>query len=348
MDTGFKISGIAHVGLIGIAMFGMPLFSADPGETIQISEVSLITTNDFAALSSGNPAPPAIVPDAVLPKPAEPEPVADEPIGDTDLDPTAPIAQTDNIGSLPPQTAEPAPPKPAKTISNAVVETPTDPVKPLPTPKPAVIDVPTPQEPPKPQPEPEQPSAPKESTTKIVTEADKPDSKLAPSSSLRPRGRPKNLKLAEAPKPKPEPKPDPEPISDPVADAIAKAIEDDIAKAMAEAASEPAAVVGPPMTGAETSGLVFAIQQCWNVPVGLENDASNVITMGVKLNRDGTLEEEPRRIAPISGSAAGILQAFEAARRALIRCQPYDLPADKYETWREIEIVFNPQQMVLR
>lgn len=346
MDTGIKISGVAHGVLIGVAMFGAPLFSADSGETIQVSEVSLITTEDFAAMSSGNTAPAGPKPDAVLPKQTEPEPIEDEAVGEVDLDQTAPIAHTENIGTLKPLTSETAPPMPAKTISNTVVETPTDPVKPLPTSKPAVIEVPTPKEPAKPLPE--EASAAKESTTKIVTEADQLDSKLAPSSSSRPRGRPKNLKVIEVAKPKLEPKIEPEIVAEPAEDAIAKAIAEDLARALAEEASQPAAVAGPPMTGAETSGLVFAIQECWNVPVGLENDSSNIITMGVKLKRDGTLEEEPRRIAPLSGSAAGILQAFEAARRALIRCQPYDLPVEKYETWREIEIVFNPQQMVLR
>ena len=333
MDTGIKISGIAHGVLIGVAMFGAPIFSADDEKTIQISTVSLITTEDFDVMATGNTAPAAPTSDAVLPAPSDAEPIENEPDGDVDLDPTAPIAQTENIGALEPQTSEPAPPKPAKTISNTVVETPTDPVKPLPTP----------QEPPKP--EPDAASAPKESTTKIVTEADESESKLAPSSSSRPRGRPKNLKVAEAPKPKPKPEAKP---AKPAEDAIAKAIAEDLARALAEESSQPAATAGPPMTGAETSGLVFAIQECWNVPVGLENDSSNIITMGVKLKRDGTLEEEPRRLAPLSGSAAGILQAFDAARRALFRCQPYDLPAEKYETWREIEIVFNPEKMVLR
>ena len=72
------------------------------------------------------------------------------------------------------------------------------------------------------------------------------------------------------------------------------------------------------------------------------------VTLGISLTKDGRLAEEPRRVAPLSGSASGILQAYEAARRALIRCQPYDMPADKYETWREMEIVFNPRNMVLR
>lgn len=348
METGVKISGVAHGVLIGVALFGAPIFSADAEKTIQISEVSLITTDEFAAMASGSVASAPEKPAEVQPAPTEAAPEEVEPVGEVELNPTAPIAETENIGELKPLAEETAPPKPSKTISNVVVETPTDPVKPEPTPKPAVIEVPTVQEPEPPKPEPEKPSAPKESTTKIVTEAEKPDSKLAPASSSRPKGRPKNLKLAEKPKPTPKPEPAEKPKSDPAADAIAKAIADDLAKAAADANSTPAAVAGPPMTGSEKSGLVFAIQKCWNVPVGLENDASNIITMSVKLTRDGNLQEEPRRIAPLSGSAGGILQASEAARRALHRCAPYDLPADKYEQWKEIEIVFNPQQMVLR
>jgi hypothetical protein len=346
VDTGVKISGIAHGVLIGIAMFGMPLFSADSENAIQISEVSLITSDQFAAMASGSTAP-ASKPTEVLPKPVEPtqEPEFEEPVGEVETQTTAPVAQTENIGELRPVTEEPAPPKPAKTISNAVVEAPTEPVKPTLAPKPSVIETPSPSEPPKPKPE--ATSAAKESTTQIVTEAETPDSKLAPAQSSRPKGRPRNLKPAEAPRPKPETETKPDTTSD-VEDTIAKAIADDLAKAAAKPSNQPASVTGPPMTGSETSGLVFAIQQCWNVPVGLENDSSNIITMGVKLTREGKLAEPPRKLAPLSGSAAGILQAYEAARRALIRCQPYDLPIEKYETWKEIEVVFNPQQMVLR
>tara|TARA_R110002096_G_scaffold22170_9_gene71587 strand:- start:26093 stop:27163 length:1071 start_codon:yes stop_codon:yes gene_type:complete len=356
MDTGVKISGIAHGVLIGIAAFGMPLFSADNDNTIRISEVSLITSDEFAAMSSGNTAP-AAKPAEIQPTPTEttpteptPEPEVDTPVGEVETDPIAPIAQTENVGELQPLTDEPASPKAAKTISNAVVEAPTDPVKPTLAPKPAVIEAPSKVDPPQPTPKPEVAAA-QESTTKIVTEADKPDSKLAPARSARPQGRPKNLKLAEKPKPaiKPETKTaESDPVAEPAVDPIAAAIAADLAAAVAEAANQPADVAGPPMTGSETAGLVFAIQQCWNVPVGLENDASNIITMGVKLTREGRLAEEPRKLAPQGGSAAGILQAYESARRALIRCQPYDLPIEKYETWKEIEIVFNPQQMVLR
>ena len=46
------------------------------------------------------------------------------------------------------------------------------------------------------------------------------------------------------------------------------------------------------------------------------------------------------------GVAATFQQAFEAGRRALIRCSPYDLPRDKFAQWRNIEVVFNPEGMV--
>ena len=92
--------------------------------------------------------------------------------------------------------------------------------------------------------------------------------------------------------------------------------------------------------------LVLNIRQCWNVPVGLENDSSNVIIMGIKLGIDGNLEEDPVNLSPNSG--VGMIQAYEAARRAVLRCQPYKLPADAYEYWREMEIELDPSEMVVK
>ena len=50
------------------------------------------------------------------------------------------------------------------------------------------------------------------------------------------------------------------------------------------------------------------------------------------------------------GSAAAARQAFEAARRAIIRCgaSGYDLPTEKYDRWRNIEMTFNPEKMRIR
>ena len=47
---------------------------------------------------------------------------------------------------------------------------------------------------------------------------------------------------------------------------------------------------------------------------------------------------------------AAALQAYEAARRAIIRCgtNGFDLPQESYDRWRQIELVFNPEGMRLR
>ena len=355
MDAGFKISGFAHLVLIGIAIFGAPLFSSDEENAIQISEVSLITLEDFASLTSVAPPVSETLINIIKPVEVEPTPVEVEPtpveveptpveveptpveISDAEIEPTAPIASIDSIGELTPELNENTPSKPSDTISNIISETPKDPIKPEVSSKPLIIEVPSPEElEPNFVKEQEPASAVKESTTKTVTEAEERESELVPSSSSRPKRRPKNLKVVEIKKP------------DLIKDAIARSMAEEKVNEVIVKDNQLKKVVGPPLTGGETNTLMFAIQQCWNVPVGLENDSSNIITMGIKLTQDGRLEGEPKRLAPNTGSGAGILQAYEAARRALIRCQPYDLPAEKYETWRDIEIVFNPEQMVLR
>jgi hypothetical protein len=50
------------------------------------------------------------------------------------------------------------------------------------------------------------------------------------------------------------------------------------------------------------------------------------------------------------GSQAAAQQAYEAARRAILRCgtNGYDLPAESYDYWRQVELIFNPEGMRLR
>jgi hypothetical protein len=50
------------------------------------------------------------------------------------------------------------------------------------------------------------------------------------------------------------------------------------------------------------------------------------------------------------GSESAALQAFEAGRRAVIRCAKdgYDLAPDKYGQWNVLNLVFDPSGMRLR
>jgi hypothetical protein len=73
------------------------------------------------------------------------------------------------------------------------------------------------------------------------------------------------------------------------------------------------------------------------------------VTLAAELSADGSVIAssirliEPAAIAP----DARFQQAYEAGRRALIRCAPYsELPREKFAQWRNIEVVFNPEGMV--
>ncbi len=106
--------------------------------------------------------------------------------------------------------------------------------------------------------------------------------------------------------------------------------------------------LGDPITGAEREGLKLAVQRCWNVPAGLRDAQDLRVTLAAELDPQGAvIAGSIRLIEPASAPDARFQQAYEAGRRALIRCSPYtEMPREKYARWRNIEVVFNPEGMV--
>jgi hypothetical protein len=107
-----------------------------------------------------------------------------------------------------------------------------------------------------------------------------------------------------------------------------------------------------PRVGAQTSLTISEldairqqISQCWSPPVGATNAADLVVTMLIWLNPDGSLARPPQvkggPLVPSSYQRA----AQDAALRAVRRCAPYRLPVEKYSSWREIELTFDPSRM---
>jgi hypothetical protein len=137
--------------------------------------------------------------------------------------------------------------------------------------------------------------------------------------------------------------------TDAVADAVAAALAD--ATTSAPPADTPAAPSGPPLTGGEKDALRVAVQQCWNVG-SLSTDAlQTTVVVTVNMTRDARPETGSIRMLSFEGgseSSAG--QAYEAARRAIIRCgaKGYNLPVDKYAQWQTIEMSFNPEKMRIK
>ncbi len=326
MQTGTKISGALHIGAIGLIAFGGSLFSEPPSDAIQISEVSIISSEDFAAMQSTSPDPSPDV--ATAPKIETPELTVE----------AAPQIEQ-------PQEQTPTPEEEVAILAPAPSPAPAPRIDTQSAPKPDInaTEAQTPQEEATPDEngtevaKPTEAQAHIETATEIVTEAEKP-SEFAPTTSTMPRTRPRDLAKVNTPKPEVKPV-----AEDNTTDEIAAAL------AAAEAESnKPAVPLGPPLTGSERAGLVLAVQQCWNVPIGLQDADDLAVVIAIELSRDGKLKSNPKLIEPAGTPTGTIRQAFEAGRRALIRCAPYDLPVEKYEQWRQIEVVFNPKEMVLR
>jgi hypothetical protein len=169
---------------------------------------------------------------------------------------------------------------------------------------------------------------------------------LGPLASIRPPMRPERPRPAQAPAREPTPTPPTQPERDPLADAIASAV------AAAVAAPAPAAAPsGPPLTAGAREGFRVAVSSCWNVG-SLSNEAQRTtVVVGFDMTRDARpVEGSLRLVSHEGGSQAAAQQAFEAARRAILRCGAtgYGLPADSYDHWRQVELVFNPEGMRLR
>ena len=108
------------------------------------------------------------------------------------------------------------------------------------------------------------------------------------------------------------------------------------------------ASAGPPLSRGEKDGLRMQIEACWNIG-SLSRDAQRTaVTVAFEMTPAGMPDAETvRLVGAEGGSDAAAAQAFEAARRAILRCalqqDGYRLPAEKYARWREIIIEFRPQ-----
>lgn len=365
MTTGAYISGVGHVAFLLFLLIG-GIFDRSDLPEVSVADVSVISEEEFAALTRPETAP-DVDTDAVAPEAPQPEEAAPEISTGTEAAPEVPdaalqpqAAETDSPAeplespipvpnaevsdALPPVEAPlvpddrpEAPEEAAPAPALRVAPDPAAPAPPLAESAPEMIEETAPLPEPK-QPQPEQTAAaPPEATTEIVTEAERTTS-LAPAASPRPRSRPSRpapSKTADA---------DPEPTTDAVADALAAAVAGGSEK------SSTAAPSGPPLTGGERDVFRIAVQNCWVVDVG--SQAANVtVTVSVSMSRDGTVVGgEVRFLSATGGDEGAQRTAYEAARRAVLRCQKggYPLPVEKYDRWRDIEMTFNPEGMRLK
>jgi outer membrane biosynthesis protein TonB len=94
-----------------------------------------------------------------------------------------------------------------------------------------------------------------------------------------------------------------------------------------------------------TWGTMFQsqVERCWKKPYGGIESQNPEAAFTIRLKRDGTLEGMP---VPEGTPATPYLRVYqESALRAIIECQPYNLPAAFFEEWKYFTPVFTERKI---
>lgn len=96
------------------------------------------------------------------------------------------------------------------------------------------------------------------------------------------------------------------------------------------------------LTLSEMDALRAQMQRCWNPPIGLAGGDTLIVKVQIRLLPDGGVET----ITDVGGGIGALYDvAVDAAKRAVIQCQPYGLPPEKYETWKDVQVTFDPREL---
>lgn len=373
VETGTLFSGLGHASLILWVVLGDWLFAPDPAEEVIVTQVSMMTSAEFAALQAASaPAPaedvpstrPAPRPEPVVAPEPEPEPVPEpepepepvpepapepEPEPAPEPEPEAPVAEVEQ--ALPSLSTEENPlPEAAEIVAPDPVEEEVT-AETSDTPTPAISETPTEAETVE-QPPTEETVA-EDTGDVLLTEANRDQTAATGmTTSIRPKVRPN--RPAPAPEQVAATEPRREPAPQPVDDA---ATEDAIAALLAEAAEEPRPTPtstnrpqGPPLSGGEMGDISSAIARKWNLGASSSDTLRTRIVIRVSFAPDG----KPTNFELIEADGptqTAVDKLYETARRAVNRAYSdggLPLPPGKYETWQVLDLVFDANGMALR
>jgi colicin import membrane protein len=315
-DKGLVVSATAHVAVLmwaGMSLAAKPM-QTNPSDALFVETISF---SEFSQMTAGSKtAPKAEKPKPLVEKKAEPKPVET---------PEAKVAD-----------------KPEVVATAAASAPPPEEVKKLPDP--------TPPKPPEAKPEPKKEPDKKPPDAEALKKNDKPKKEEA--KKPEPPKPPQPVKKVEAPKVKvAEPKHEPE-QSKFDASKIAALLDKRQPRRVAAAGET---INNTPTLGTSTGqaaklsqneidALRARIQQCWNPPAGLADARDMIVQVRILFRPDGSLAADPRVIAGGGGSQQQI--AAESALRAVRRCAPYSfMPAAKYESWKDVEVTFDPRDL---
>ena len=102
------------------------------------------------------------------------------------------------------------------------------------------------------------------------------------------------------------------------------------------------------LTLSEEDALRAQIFGCWTVPLGLPYDDNLLVRIKLELKQDGTISKseilDHERMNRPGQKFYKVLA--ESALRAVRICQPLKVPQTGYEKWKNIQLNFNPTEML--
>ena len=334
MRTAIVISSTLHVAAVALAYVGLPMLSRDE-ELVDLNIiVEMVTVDDVTRAQRAKPPEKA---KPTPPKPAEkPKPVAA---------PKPPPPAPRQVAAVQPDLPTPPPPP----------EIAPEPLKAEPLPEPVVVPKPKPKVeavkqvkvPPKPRWKPKPPPKPvvkkttpkpKAKPVKVATPKSKPEKKKKQFNLKRIAALLDKAKKDDVPEEKQKAKKTFDQVKPP-----------EVERPKVVSATAPVQDFGQPLTISEVDAVKAKIETCWSMPAGARGAENFVVRIQFALNPDGSFRGAPKIIdsGGHAGNEAFYRTASEAALRAVQKCEPYDmLPRAKYKRWQDMEMTFDPKEMM--
>jgi outer membrane biosynthesis protein TonB len=308
VDKTLVASVALHVLVIGwgLVSFSSKAFESMPEESLP---VDIVSADQLAKLMAGSKTGKKENPKPLVEKVAEAKPVDDDAVG--------------KISDKPPIVTDTAPPPQPKPVEKPVEKKP-DPPKPVAETKPKE----------EPKPIEKKPDPPK---IDPIAEALKKEEKKPP---------PKPQVQAATPPPQPT-KPKERSFDQTKIAALLDKRDPTRQAVTGETLNSNASLglsKGKAADNSGTWGRMFQdqVERCWKKPYGGIESQNPEIAFEIKLKRDGTLEAPP---VPEGSPATPYLRVYqESAMRAIIECQPYNLPAAYFEEWKYFAPVFTERK----
>ncbi|MCR9257595.1 MAG: hypothetical protein NXI16_16035 [Alphaproteobacteria bacterium] len=318
MQHGLLFSSLLHIGVVAVAVIGMPSFFDPPPVASPVMTFEVVSQEEIAQ----EEAPEAV---SQTTKPQEP----DEPIAETkrNVPPPPPPPAPEQVAALPEPTPEAVQEPEAIPLPKAPEP------EPEPEPEPVVAPKPKPKAEPEPQravaPPPPRPAPPRPAPKKAEPKKDPPKTNQLASllDSLNKdreqvqRGDENRKGAAAQP---PAPRLDSQP------------------KAEKKTLDRPVK-----LSSGEMDALRAQLRQCWNFPAGAKNPEDLIVEARVVMRSDRT----PATVEILDSgrlSDSFYRAAADAARRALLNpaCHPFKLPPDKASLWQTMILTFDPREML--